>query len=170
VPIPQKTRAPRLVGRAAWPTVALTAPPRSTWRVSEQHLLRRSLPPPRTGGCNDRPDIVPFGNDVAFSAQDTDRAVQCGGIRSLGNGWIAFASRQFAILDVSDIRIGQLAGGTVMSAQEMPKINCISGMVLYGSVGYVAQAGGMSTLSLNCAFSFENTPQVNAIAIGAKNP
>ena len=57
-----------------------------------------------------------------------------------------------------------------MSAQEMPKINCISGMVLYGSVGYVAQAGGMSTLGLNCAFSFENTPQVNAIAIGAKNP
>jgi hypothetical protein len=55
-----------------------------------------------------------------------------------------------------------------MSAQEMPKINCISGMVLYGSVGYVAQAGGMSTLSLNCAFSFENTPQVNAIAVGAK--
>src|SRR5262249_9058094 len=74
------------------------------------------------------------------------------------------ASRQFAIIDVDDVRIGQLAGGTVMSAQEMSKINCMSGVVLYGSVDHVAQAGGMSTVSLNCAFSFENTPQINAIA------
>ena len=115
--------------------------------------------------CKDRPDIVLFGNDVAFYAQDSAiLAVQCVGIRSLGNGSIAFASRQFAIIDVSNVRIGQLAGGTVMSAQEMSKINCLSSLALYGSVRYVAQAGGMSTLSMSCAFSFENTPHVDAIA------
>ena len=93
--------------------------------------------------CDDRPDIVLSGNDVAFWAQDSAvLAVQCVGIRSSGNGSIAFASRQFAIMDVSNVRIGQLAGGTVMSAQEMSKINCLSGVVLYGSVGHVAQAGG----------------------------
>jgi hypothetical protein len=115
--------------------------------------------------CNDRPDIVLSGNDVAFWAQDSAiLAVQCVNIRSSGNGSIAFASRQFAIMDVDNVRIGQLAGGTVMSAQEMSKINCLRGVVLYGSVGHVAEAGGMSTISLNCAFTFENTPQINAIA------
>jgi hypothetical protein len=95
-------------------------------------------------------------------------AVRYVGIRSSGNGSIAFASRQFAIMDVDKVRIGQLAGGTVMSAQEMSKINCLSGVVLYGSVGYVAQAGGMSTIGLNCAFSFENTPQITAIAVATQ--
>jgi hypothetical protein len=66
-------------------------------------------------------------------------AVQCVDIRSSGNGLIAFASRQFAILDLDDVRIGQLSGWTVMSAQEISKINCISGVVLCGSVGYVAR-------------------------------
>jgi hypothetical protein len=163
----KKTRAPRLVERAAWPTVALTASPRSTWRVSEQHLLRRSLPPPRRRlrGLQ-RPSRY---HPVAFSTQDT--AIRPSNAEASGHSEkcpIAFASRQFAILDVSDVRIGQLAGGTVTSTQEMPKINCISSMVLYGSVGYVAQAGGISTLSLNCAFSFESTPQVNAIAVATK--
>jgi hypothetical protein len=122
-----------------------------------------------SGDCNDRPDIVLSGKDVAFYAQDSAiLAVRCVGIRSSGNGSIAFASRQFAIMDVDTVRIGQLVGGTVMSAQEMSKINCISGIVLYGSVGYVAQAGGMSTVSLNCAFSFENTPQINAIVTASQ--
>jgi len=121
------------------------------------------------GDCNDRPDIVLSGNDVAFRAQDSAiLAVQCVSFRSLGNGSIAFASRQFAILDVADVRIGQLAGGTVMSAQEMSKINCISGIALYGSLRYIAQASGMSTVSLNCAVSFENTPQINAIAFAVQ--
>jgi hypothetical protein len=121
------------------------------------------------GDCNDRPDIVLSGNDVAFWAQDSAiLAVQCVGIRSSGTGSVAFASRQFAIMDVTNVRIGQLAGGTVMSAQEMSKINCLSGVVLYGSVGYVAQAGGMSTISLTCAFSFENTPQIDAIAVAVQ--
>src|SRR5262249_47151273 len=121
------------------------------------------------GDCNDRPDIVLSGKDVAFYAQDSAiLAVQCVGIRSSGNGSIAFASRQFAIMDVDNVRIGQLAGGTVMSAQEMSKINCISSLVLYGSVGYVAQAGGMSTVSLSCAFSFENTPHATAIAVAVQ--
>jgi hypothetical protein len=61
------------------------------------------------------------------------------------------------ILDVSKVRIGELAGGTVMSAQEMSKINCLSGIALYGSVGYVAQAGGMSTISLSCALASRST-------------
>jgi hypothetical protein len=118
------------------------------------------------GDCNDRPDIVLSGKDVAFYAQDSAiLAVQCVGIRSSGNGSIAFASRQFAIMDVDNVRIGQLAGGTVMSAHEMSKINCISRLVLYESVSYVAQASGMSTVSLSCAFSFENTPQISAIAV-----
>jgi hypothetical protein len=121
------------------------------------------------GDCNDRPDIVLSGKDVAFYAQDSAiLAVQCVGIRSSGNGSIAFASRQFAIMDVDNVRIGQLAGGTVMSAQEMSKINCISRLVLYGSVSDVAQAGGMSTVSLSCAFSFENTPQIRAIAVAVQ--
>ena len=114
--------------------------------------------------CNNRPDIVLFGNDIAFYAEDSAiLAVNCVDIRSSGNRSIAFASRQFAIMDVANVRIGQLTGGTVMSAQEMSKIDCISGIALYGSVGYIAQAGGMSTVSLNCAVSFENTPQINAI-------
>jgi hypothetical protein len=117
------------------------------------------------GDCDHHPDVVLFGNDVAFHAQDSAIvAVQCVDIRSSGNGSIAFASRQFAIMDIDNVRIGQLAGGTVMSAQEMSKINCLSSVILYGSVGYVAQAGGLSTIALNCAFSFENTPQINAIA------
>jgi hypothetical protein len=121
------------------------------------------------GDCNNRPDIVLSGNDVAFWAQDAAiLTVQCVDIRSSGTGSVAFASRQFAIMDVTDIRIGQLAGGSVMSAQEMSKINCLSGVVLYGSVGYVAQAEGMSTVSLSCAFSFENTPQINAIAVAVQ--
>jgi hypothetical protein len=62
-------------------------------------------------------------------------------------------------------RIGLLADGTVMSAREMSKINCLSGVALYGSVGHVAEASGMSTISLNCAFRFENTPQIDAIAV-----
>jgi len=122
-----------------------------------------------SGDCNDRPDIVLSGKDVAFYAQDSAiLAVQCVGIRSSGNGSIGFASRQLAIMDVDNVRIGQLAGGTVMSAGEMSKINCISGVVLYGSVNYVAQAVGLSTVILNCAFSFENTPHVNAIARAAQ--
>src|SRR5262249_42087172 len=92
------------------------------------------------GDCNNRPDIVLSGNDIAFWAQDAAiLAVQCVGIRSVGNGSMAFVSRQFAIMDVTDVRIGRLAGGTVMSAQEMSKINCLSGIALYGSVSYVAQ-------------------------------
>jgi hypothetical protein len=66
-------------------------------------------------------------------------------------------------MDVANVRIGQLTDGTVMSAQEMSKINCISGIALYGSLRYIAQASGMSTVNLNCAVSFENTPQINAI-------
>ena len=121
------------------------------------------------GDCNDRPDIVLSGDDVAFRAQDSAiLVVQCVNIRSVGNGSIAFASRQFAIMDVDNVRIGQLAGGTVMAAQEMSKINCVSGLVLYGSVSYVATAGGMSTVILSCAFKFENTPQVKAIALAAQ--
>jgi hypothetical protein len=122
-----------------------------------------------SGDCNNRPDIVLSGNDVAFRAQDSAiLVVHCVNIRSVGNGSIAFASRQFAIVDVINIRIGQLAGGTVMAAQEMSKINCISTLVLYGSVNYVAQAVGISTVLLSCAFSFENTPHVNAIAVAAQ--
>jgi hypothetical protein len=121
------------------------------------------------GDCNNRPDVVLFGNDVAFHAQDSAIvAVQCVDIRSSGNGSIAFASRQFAIMDVDNVRIGQLAGGTVMSAQEMSKINCMSGVMLYGSINYVAQAVGMSTVILKCAFNFEDTPHVNAIARAAQ--
>jgi hypothetical protein len=121
------------------------------------------------GDCNNHPDILLAGNDVAFHAEDSAiLAVNCVGIRSSGNGSIAFASRQFAIMDMANVRIGQLAGGTVMSAQEMSKINCLSGLVLYGSVGHVAHAGGMSTVSLGCAFSFENTPHVNAIAVAVQ--
>jgi len=121
------------------------------------------------GHCNDRPDIVLSTNDVAFWAQDSAiLVVQCVNIWSVGNGSIAFASRQFAIMDVSNVRIRQLAGGTVMVAQEMSKINCISHLVLYGGVSYVAQAVGMSTVILSCAFSFENTPHVNAIARAAQ--
>jgi hypothetical protein len=121
------------------------------------------------GDCNNHPDILLAGNDVAFHAQDSAiLLVSCVGIRSSGNGSIVFASRQFAIMDMANVRIGQLAGGTVMSAQEMSKINCLSGVVLYGSVGHVAQAGGMSTISLGCAFSFENTPHVNAIAVAVQ--
>jgi len=122
-----------------------------------------------SGDCNDRPDIVLSGKDIAFSAQDSAiLAVQCVDIRSSGNGSIAFASRQFAIIDVDNVRIGQLAGGTVMSAQEMSKINCMSRVMLYGSVRYVAQAVGMSTVILKCAFNFEDTPHVNAIARAAQ--
>jgi hypothetical protein len=121
------------------------------------------------GDCNDRPDIVLSGNDVAFWAQDSAiLAVQCVDIWSSGNGSTAFASRQFAIMDVSNVRIGQLAGGTVMLASEMSKVNCISGLVLYGNVSYIARAGGMSTVSLNCAFSFENKPQMNAIVVAVQ--
>src|SRR5215471_9788202 len=119
-----------------------------------------------SGDCNDRPDIVLSGNDVAFRAQDSAiLVVQCVNIRSVGSGSIAFASRQFAIMDVGNIRIGQLAGGTVISAQEESRINCVSGVVLYGSVSYVAQAVQMSTVILHpsCAFSLENTPHMNAI-------
>ena len=68
-------------------------------------------------------------------------------------------------MDVGNVRIGQLAGGTVISAQEESRINCVSGVVLYGSVSYVVQAVQMSTVILHpsCAFSFENTPHMNAI-------
>jgi hypothetical protein len=121
------------------------------------------------GDCNDHPNIVLFGNDIAFNAQDSAiLAVQCVDIRSSGNGSIAFASRQFAIMDVDNVRIGQLAGGAMMSAREMSKINCMSRVMLYGSVNYVAQAVGMSTVILNCAFNFEDTPHVNAIARAAQ--
>jgi hypothetical protein len=121
------------------------------------------------GDCNNHADIVLRGNDVAFHAQDSAiLAVQCVDIRSSGNGSIAFGSRQFAIMDVDNVRIGPLVGGTVMSAQEASRINCLSGLVLYGSVGFVAQAGGMSTIALNCAFSFENTPKINAIAVAVQ--
>jgi hypothetical protein len=51
-------------------------------------------------------------------------------------------------MDVANVRIGQLTGGVVMRAEEMSKTNCLSGIVLYGSVGYVAEAGGMSTRRL----------------------
>jgi len=119
--------------------------------------------------CNDRPEIVLFGNDFAFRAQDNAiLAVQCVGIRSLGSHSIAFESRQFAIIDVDNVRIGALTDGAVMRAKEMSKINCISTLILYGSVGYVAEASGMSTVSLGCTFSFENTPQVNAIAFATQ--
>jgi hypothetical protein len=122
-----------------------------------------------TGDCNDRPDIVLSGNDTAFWAQDSAiLVVQCVDIRSVGNGSIGFASRQFAIIDVSNVRIGSLAGGTVMSAGEMSKINCLSSVVLYGSVRYVAHANEMSTVSMNCAFSFENKPHIDAIAVAAQ--
>ena len=118
------------------------------------------------GDCKDRPDIVLAGKDIAFQALDTViLVIRCVDIRSSGAESTAFASRQFAIMDVADVRIGQLADGAVMHADEMSKINCISGVVLYGSVGYVAGASGMSTVSLGCAFRFENTPQINAIAV-----
>jgi hypothetical protein len=121
------------------------------------------------GDCNNYSDIVLSGNDVAFHAQDSAIvAVQCVDIRSSGNGSIAFASRQFAIMDVDNVRIGQLAGGTVMSAQEMSKINCMSGVMLYGSINYVAQAVGMSTVILKVRINFEDTPHVNAIARAAQ--
>ena len=66
----------------------------------------------------------------SFWAQDTAiLTVQCVGIRSSGSGSIVFASRQFAIMDVDNVRIGQAAGGAVMSAREMSKINCLSGVI-----------------------------------------
>jgi hypothetical protein len=120
------------------------------------------------GDCNDRPDIVLSGNDVGFQAEDSAvLIVQCVSIRSVGNESIAFASRQFAIMDLGNVRIGQLAGGgMVMKAVEMSKINCIAGgIALYGSVGYVAYASGMSTIGVTCALRFENTPQIDAIAV-----
>jgi hypothetical protein len=118
------------------------------------------------GDCNNHPDILLFGNDTAFYAVDSAiLGVNCVDIRSSGSHSIAFASRQFAIMDVANVRIGQLADGAVLRAEEMSKINCLSGVVLYGSVGYVAEAGGMSTISLGCAFRFENTPQIIAIAV-----
>jgi len=118
------------------------------------------------GDCMNHPDIVLSGNDSAFHAEDSAiLGVNCVDIRSSGSHSIAFASRQFAIMDVADVRIGQLADGAVMHADEMSKINCISGVVLYGSVGYVAEADMISTIILGCAFRFENTPQINAIAV-----
>jgi hypothetical protein len=123
------------------------------------------------GDCNDRPDIGLSGSDVAFRAQDSAiLVVHCVGIRSSGNGSIAFASRQFAIMDVDNVRIGPLAGGgMVMKAGEMSKINCTpGGIVLYGSVGHVTLASGMSTISLTCALRFENTPQIDAIAVAVQ--
>jgi hypothetical protein len=98
------------------------------------------------GDCKDRPDIVLAGKDIAFQALDTViLVIRCVDIRSSGAESTAFASRQFAIIDVDNVRIGQLAGGTVMRAWETSRINCISGLVLYGSVSHVAQAVGMST-------------------------
>jgi hypothetical protein len=109
------------------------------------------------GDCNNHPDIVLFGKDVAFHAQDSAiLGLNCVSIRSLGSHSIAFASRQFAIIDVADVWIGQLADGAVLRAEEMSKTNCLSGVVLCDSVGYVAEAGGMSTISPGCAFRFEN--------------
>src|SRR5262249_25072160 len=58
--------------------------------------------------------------------------------------------------------------GAVIKSKGTKVAYCISHLLLYGGVSCVAQAVGMSTVILSCAFSFENTPHVNAIARAAQ--
>jgi hypothetical protein len=117
------------------------------------------------GDCDNRPEIVLSGNDFAFSAQDhAILAVRCVNVRSLGNGSIAFIARQFAVMDVNHVRIGPLAQGIGMSAQEMSKINCAAPLEISGGAAMAVAVGDKSTVSLNCAVTFTGTPSFDAFA------
>jgi hypothetical protein len=81
--------------RAAWLTAALTASPQS---ASQVDCIKTTLfcdiwyhrAVAVAGDCNDHPDIVLSGNDVAFRAQDSAiLMVQCVNIRSVRSGPIA---------------------------------------------------------------------------------
>jgi hypothetical protein len=121
------------------------------------------------GDCSNKPDIILFGNDVGFWAQDhVILAVQCIGIRSLGNNSIAFASRQFAIMDINHVRLGRLYGGIGISAQEMSKANCGASLEVAGEMGVVVTAGDKSTVSLNCPVTILENPSISFFATIAR--
>jgi len=116
------------------------------------------------GDCNNHPQIVLAGNDVAFWGQDdVILTVQCIDVWSTGYGSIAFASRQFTIIDVNFAKVGPLLNGTVLAAEEKSKINCGAQLTVAGSVAAIASAGDTSTISLSCPIVFQGPVQVNYV-------
>jgi hypothetical protein len=114
-------------------------------------------------------DIALRGSDAGFWAQDgAILTVQCVSVRSIGNGSIAVAARQFAIMDVNNAHVGPLPQGVAISAQEMSKINCGVTLTVGGPMNFVFAAGGRSTLSAGCAVTFESTPELTAVMWAAQ--
>lgn len=97
-----------------------------------------------TGDCSHW-DQVTLTGDTAIWVQDHAIAqVSC---LSITGSRIGIASRQFAIVDVANVRFG--AGTRAILANEMSKIN-VCGIELVGAVSYVLSAGSQSQIDASC--------------------
>jgi hypothetical protein len=110
-------------------------------------------------------EVALRGNDFAFQAQDNAiMTVQCLSVTSSGTQSIGFGTRQFALMDISNVRIGQFAVGYPIRAQEMSKINCSGRLDVFGGAHSVVNVGGKSMISFGCAVSMIGSPTFVAFA------